>query len=31
MYYDQDGIYLKNKRKYEPKYSLYYYKEKKKI
>ncbi len=30
MYYDQDGFYLKNKRKFEPKYSLYYYKEKKK-
>ena len=31
MIYDQDGNYLKNKRKFEPKYSLYYYKEKKKI
>ena len=31
MYFDQDGNYLKNKRKFEPKYSLYYYKEKKKI
>ena len=30
MIYDQDGNYLKNKRKFEPKYSLYYYKEKKK-
>ena len=28
MYVDQDGNYLKNKRKFEPKYSLYYYKEK---
>ena len=31
MYFDQDGNYLKNKRKFEPKYSLYYYKEKKNI
>ena len=29
-YIDQDGNYLKNKGKFEPKYSLYYYKEKKK-
>ena len=29
LYYDQDGNYLKNSRKFEPKYSLYYYKEKK--
>ena len=28
-YIDQDGNYLKNKGKFEPKYSLYYYKEKK--
>ena len=28
-YIDQDGNYLKNKDKFEPKYSLYYYKEKK--
>ena len=29
-YIDQDGNYLKNKGKFEPKYSMYYYKEKKK-
>ena len=28
-YVDQDGNYLKNRGKFEPKYSLYYYKEKK--
>ena len=28
-YIDQDGNYLKNKGKFEPKYSLYFYKEKK--
>ena len=28
-YIDQDGNYLKNKGKFEPKYSMYYYKEKK--
>ena len=28
-YIDQDGNYLKNKGKFEPKYSLYYYEEKK--
>jgi len=30
-YIDQDGNYLKNKGKFEPKYSLYYYKEKKNV
>ena len=30
-YMDQNGIYLKNKGKFEPKYSLYFYKEKKKV
>lgn len=30
-YIDQDGNYLKNKGKFEPKYSLYFYKEKKNV